>query len=471
MRFSRLSILRSSNAGSRSIHSGAASVENSPLASRRGRHRIRIVLALLLTASMWYYVRAILVPYQQADAAHYGRPRGNLSDLYPRWMGARELLLHGRNPYGQEVTREIQMGYYGRRLDPSRPYDPKDQQAFAYPVYVTFLLAPIIKQDFSDVQTAFGWLLIALTIASIPLWLFVLRWRILRSSTLVLVLLTLGCWGVVQGFALQQLSLLVAVMLAGTLALVVAGHLAPAGVLLALATIKPQLSVPLAIWLGLWSFGHFRRRWPLLVAFLVSMLVLIGGGELILPGWIAKFWSAVREYRAYTGGVSGLDKLLGPVAALIMTVALVVFVGWACWKLRRSPAPSSGFAIGTSMVLAATVLMIPTFAPYNQVLLVPAVMAILQYWRYLIRTGRAARLVFLVTAVAVFWPWLATLALGLTSLFVPTAKLEFYWALPLYTSLFIPLGITALLIFLLVAELQGRLGADRHHLAQSLSNV
>ena len=67
-----------------------------------------LLLALLFAGSMWFYVQQVLVPYQKADAAVHGRPRGNLSDLYPRWLGARELLLHHRDPYSPEVTREIQ---------------------------------------------------------------------------------------------------------------------------------------------------------------------------------------------------------------------------------------------------------------------------------------------------------------------------------------------------------------------------
>ena len=90
----------------------------------------------------------ILRAQQIADAAAHNRPRGNLSDLYPRWLGARELLRHGRNPYSAEITREIQQGYYGRPLDPARPDDPKDQQGFAYPAYVVFLLAPTVDLPF-----------------------------------------------------------------------------------------------------------------------------------------------------------------------------------------------------------------------------------------------------------------------------------------------------------------------------------
>src|ERR1700736_5926543 len=120
----------------------------------------------------------VLVPPQVADAAQHGRPRGNLSDLYPRWLGARELLLHERNPYGREITLETQQGYYGRVLDPSRPEDPKDQQGFAYPVYVVFILAPLIRLSFHDVQIVFRWLLIGLTAGSVLLWLRTLRWRL-----------------------------------------------------------------------------------------------------------------------------------------------------------------------------------------------------------------------------------------------------------------------------------------------------
>src|SRR5258708_29099263 len=92
------------------------------------------VVAVLAAASMWFYFDQILVAYQVADAAQQERPRGNLSDLYPRWLGARELLLHHRNPYGDDITMEIERGYYGRVLDPNRPNDPKDRQGFAYPL-------------------------------------------------------------------------------------------------------------------------------------------------------------------------------------------------------------------------------------------------------------------------------------------------------------------------------------------------
>src|SRR5947199_9904932 len=123
---------------------------------------------------MWFYVQKVLIPHQEMYAAVHRRPRGFLSDLYPRWLGARELLLHHRDPYTPDVTREIQIGYYGRPLDPTRPNDPKDEQRFAYPVYVVFLLAPVAHMPFAPVRIAFAVLLAIVTAVSVFLWLYFL---------------------------------------------------------------------------------------------------------------------------------------------------------------------------------------------------------------------------------------------------------------------------------------------------------
>src|SRR5258708_26121527 len=158
----------------------------------KGQQILAPILALLAAASMWFYVRRILVPRQVTEGARLERPRGNLSDLYPRWLGARELLLRGRDPYSREITREIQRGYYGRELDSSRPNDPKDQSSFAYPVYVVFLLAPTVFMNFSSVKILSFWFLTFCAVVSVLFWERWLnvpfsRWRILTTVVLLLV--------------------------------------------------------------------------------------------------------------------------------------------------------------------------------------------------------------------------------------------------------------------------------------------
>ena len=122
-------------------------------------------------------------------------------------------------------------------------------------MHVVFLLAPTIGLPFPAVQTGFRWLLVILTLASVFLWLRVVRWRPSATVTAVLIILTFGSYAVVQGIKLQQLSLVVSALLAGCAAALVAGHFSLAGFLLALATIKPQLALPVA---GGWSVGGQR---------------------------------------------------------------------------------------------------------------------------------------------------------------------------------------------------------------------
>ena len=226
---------------------------------------------------MWFYVDRILVSYQVADAAAHQRPRGNLSDLYPRWLGARELLLHGRNPYSDDITIEIEKGYYGRALDPARADDPKDRQGFAYPVYVVFVLAPLVGLPFHEVQIFFHWLLLMVTAASVWLWLKALRWRLPPLAIAAAMALTLGSVPGVQGIKLQQLSLLVAALLAGAAACAARGYLFCGGALLAVATIKPQLAWLFAGWLLVWAVSDWRARRRLVFGFGLVMALLLGG--------------------------------------------------------------------------------------------------------------------------------------------------------------------------------------------------
>jgi hypothetical protein len=404
---------------------------------------IRVVLALLLAISMWGYADLILVPYQVADAARTGRPRGNLSDLYPRWLGARELLLHHRDPYSSEITREIQAGYYGRSLDSTHPNDPKDQQGFAYPVYVVFLLAPSIWFGFAEVQAIFRAFLFLIIAASVLLWLMALRWRISLTGKLIAIALVLGSFPAVQAIKLQQLSALVCVLLAGCAALIVNRRFEWAGVLLAIATIKPQLALAFASWLVVWAVGDWRSRKRLVWSFLATFGVLIIGGEILLPGWIGRFRSAAAAYLQYAGRSSLLDLALTPARGRVGALLLISGVAYVCWRWRRASADLELFRWNMALVLSAILTVIPTFAPYNQLLLIPALLLLAerasQFWNATIVTRWSVALV----AAVVLLPWLCAFALDLTLFFLPQTVVERSWALPLWTSWAIPFPVLA----------------------------
>ncbi len=363
-----------------------------------------------------------------------------------------------QDPYSDEVTREIQLGYYGRVLDPTRPDDPKDEQRFAYPVYVAFLLAPTVKIPFGIVRTGFTWLLLILTAVSIPLWLKFVRWEISWIATISLTIFAISTYAAVQGIKLQQLSLLVGGLLAICASLLASGQLLLAGVCLGIASIKPQLVALPAAWLCLWSASRWRERKNFAIAFLVTLAVLVVGGQFLLPGWIAKFMDGLKAYTRYTQGVPTLDLLATPLGGTILNGFIVLGTAIVCWRAKRAGVDSQIFVATTALVLLVTVLVVPMIAPYNQVLLLPAIFLIIRNWREFIGNRGLGRLVFFLAAVVVFWQWLASIGLLLASFVLPPSTVQGAWAVPLWASIALPVVVLPLQVVLLRKVLRGEFG-------------
>jgi hypothetical protein len=418
----------------------------------------RLMLAAWCALSMGIYVQKIFIAHQIQEAALAEAPRGTLSDLYPRWYGARELLLHGRNPYSAEVSREIEVGFYGRPLDPHRASDPTDKEAFAYPVYVAFLLAPTVSFSFAQVRIGFELLLVLLTLASVPLWLTFVEWKVSRWSALTALILALGSFSFWQGIKLQQLSLLVCAMLAGALVALAAERPILAGVLLAVATIKPQLAVFLLFWLVLWTTGNWRGRQRWFWSFAVTMFVLMGGAELLLPGWLVDFVGALRAYRRYTGSTSVFAVLLPSALAVAAWVTVAALLLLASWRARHAGLGSREFRLTAACVLAGTLLLIPMMVPYNYLLLLPGI-----FWLVRDRgviSSRAGRLVELAALAAIIWPWLAATGLVLGFLFLPQEVILRAWHVPLWSSLMIPVTVSAALALRLLGNRPAQRSGD-----------
>lgn len=409
------------------------------------RSYVSIGISLVMAGSLWFYVQRILIPHQKTEAAATGQPRGILSDLYPRWLGARELLLRGRDPYSDEVTRQIQTGYYGRPLDPKRPSDPKDQERFAYPVYVVFLLAPTVHAPFFLVRAAFFWLLLILTGASVFLWLRAFRWSPPSPLLCILVILTMSSFGVVQGSKLQQLSLLVGFLVAAAVLCVTREQFFLGGLLFSVATIKPQLVVLVIAGLFLWTLGHWRQRQGYVWGLATGVLVLVTGGEWLLPGWMGEFLRGLVAYEHYTGGRSLLDALVGRTAGTILAVIILAGAAVGCWGSRRIGSNTHGFQLEIAFLLTATILVVPITAPYNHVLLLPAVLLILQSWPQLWQRRGLERFFCALGALILFWQWAASFALMIGAAFVHPLTIQKTWAVPLWAMLGVPPAILALL--------------------------
>jgi hypothetical protein len=412
----------------------------------RTKARLWLTLSLLAAGITLLYRSTVLLPWEDYVNEHYldiahGRLKAQLGDLYPRWIGTRELLLNGRNPYSSDVSHEIQLGFYGHPIEQN--YDQPgtfiiDEQRFAYPVYVVFLLAPAVHIDFALLQRWSVPVLALLTAISVLLWMDILRWRPPWSLVFAIVVFVLTTPQVMQGLRLRQIGLLVAFLLSWAAWCIVRNHLVIAGVLLAISTIKPQMALLPLAWFLLWAVSVWPKRWPLLLAFGITLGVLIGLGELVLPGWLRDFIEGLAAYRKYFPTTSLLRLALGNTVGWVVSVIAFVGIFTLAWRRRLADSGSPEFihALAASLICAAIVL--PLSTPYNQVLLLLPVIMILLKRPFLAGIERKA------FAFVLAWPYVWAFLL-----LIHPPRLNSPQRLPLLPSalvLFVPF-----LVFLLFA--------------------
>jgi len=120
-----------------------------------------------------------------------------------------------------------------------------------------------------------------------------------------------------------------------------------------------------------------------------------------------------------------------------------LMAGLALWTVRKQPASSPEFGRALALVVALTVLIVPMYAPYNQVLLLPAILSLVRERPALVLSSRAARIVYAAAALALAWQWIASIGLTVTWFASPVEALKM-WKLPFYATFTLPLLVFAL---------------------------
>ncbi len=424
------------------------------LTTLRFRRGSWLVVSILFAGGMWFYVTWIWAANQLPQ----------FSDLYAPWWATHELLLHGRNPYTPAVAQEIQTVIYGAPIYGAYAGDPQAMSGgLAYPLFAVFLMAPTARVPFPVVQKIFLWSSPAIILLSLGLWLYALRWRIHPLELLTISMFVLGSYPALQVMKLQNLSVVAACLVAGGLACIVANRLGLAGILLSIATFKPQFVVILVPWLGLWTIARWRERRSLAWGFLGGMAVLLAGSEILLRGWTADFLRVAIAYRKYTYGHSLIDIWFSTHGEPFVAIAFCLGVIVLCSKYLLAPAQGMPFFLVCCLVLAATLVVIPTIEPHAQLLILPCALVLVRYRNFIWEGGRLHRLLFVATVCLFGWEWIAALGLTLAAIWLPHRTLVGWWMLPLYTSPLLPLAMLLSCGFLLgTGKLSGTVVSLNH---------
>ncbi len=223
---------------------------------------LALCLALLGAASMLYYHLHLFIPNVLQVRAAQGLGNGYAfgDDFYPVWLAAHLSRLDHRNPYSPEMTRQIQIGLFGRPLNPLNPTDPPaDYRELAYPAFTELLVWPVAGMQFSQLRPILALLLTLITVASLWLWMLALQWRVHPLWFAVIVVLALCNYQVLEALFAEQPGLIVGCLLAGAALALRRNRLLLAGVLMALTLIKPQMTLLAIGYLLLWSLSDRHR--------------------------------------------------------------------------------------------------------------------------------------------------------------------------------------------------------------------
>ena len=156
------------------------------------------------------------------------------------------------------------------------------------------------------------------------------------------------------------------------------------------------------------------------------------------------FVAAIGHYHQYTQNQSVLVWMFGSIMGRILEAFSVLACAFCLWGVRREPATSREFGRAAGLVLALTVVIVPMFAPYNQVLLAPAILALMRSFISAEPVLPAFRLAAVVGGVMLVWPWIATLALFAAFPWLTPELRQRVWPMPFYSNFMVPIFIFGL---------------------------
>ncbi len=336
-------------------------------------------------------------------------PGGN--DFLARWTGAHYWLVEGVNPYDEEVSIAAQTMIYGRPADPSKG---EDIAHFVYPLPAMLFFGPFGFLPFPIARAIWMTILEICLVVLGVIGLRLARWSPDRFSQASVILFSILWYHGARSVIIGQFAVVEAVLIAITLLAIQSEMDEAAGVALALAITKPQMSFLIIPFVVIWAIR--ARRLKIVGWFLGAITVLIAGSLIALPSWPLGWLGQLLSYSSYTelgSPISILTSFLpggGSTANLILTGLLSLYLLWE-WIMAAGK-DDPWFQWAAALTIVITNLIAFRTATTNFVGMLPALLIIFKTWED--RWGRGGLIASLLTLLG--------LSVGLWALFLGTVQ-------------------------------------------------
>jgi hypothetical protein len=361
----------------------------------------KILIRIFLTGLM---VAGLLAALTLLNTWLTGQPAAD-NEFLPGWNAARLWLLDGNSPYSAETALNAQQLVYQRAAKINAGEDPIH---FTQPVQAIFIYA------------VFGYLGLPLAMG---LWMTINQ-VLLIAAVLILIKITgapgsvwlqavlAGClaasYYAVSAFATGAIYPLILFSYAVLLWAIKNGRERTTGLLMAVTSVQPGVSLLVILYVLVWSMRQEKYRvW---IMYCISMVALIGVGTFLVPGWflawLKQLWviPGILEWRGEA--IRTIAKLAPGISEHLIIIATLLFALYLLYTWGRTDGSRFTAVLRCiNLTFVVTIFVLPISAGMMQVLLFPAVIQFLQVLRarFGVRGDRIAIILVIILAIG-SWP-------------------------------------------------------------------
>ena len=299
-------------------------------------------------------------------------------DFHQLWSGTRAIVLDGENPYSDVVTLRIETELYGRPA-----YPDENAVGFFYPLYIVYLMIPVALMPYALAEAVWFSVLELALVTGVIAVVRALGWNMRWSGLAALILMAGALYPVTWALILGQISLVVFALVALVLWAIRSHRDVWAGLLLAFATVKPQMVFLFAPALLIWM--AMRGRWRFVLGFGLTFAVLWISSLIWLPTWVGDFLRVNRRYlevMPFRPPVQLFANWCCRDSGIVVGTLVVLLVSVVAFAWRRALRSGGGCeSWAVALTLVVTTCVAPRTSLVNQVvLLFPLVLVLHGLW-------------------------------------------------------------------------------------------